>query len=148
MKRSEMPIDLGQLAEEHGQLRHLLDELQDTFFERKASPEVVAAMLDEAIGNLQTHFQHEERDEGCFQGIVEAAPRLSNRVNALKSQHAKFIECLLQIRQCVGSPVRSNQWWDESATAFHQFLPGFLEHERAENELIQEAFSRDIGTDD
>ena len=147
MDNSSHPVDLGQLVEEHSHLRHLLEELQNTFIERQVDNDVVVAMLDEAIRHLQEHFQHEEQG-GYFRGVVEAAPRFSDRVADLKCQHPQFLDCLRKVRDGIVAAPLSDESWDKYCAELQRFMAVFLEHERSENELIQEAYTRDIGTDD
>jgi hypothetical protein len=45
-----------------------------------------------------------------------------------------------------GTPSAS--WWQAIAGEYDVFSRTFEAHEQAENSLIQEAYTRDIGTDD
>lgn len=143
----DVRFDLEHLAEEHADLRTMLRNLQTAFGERKASAEELASQLDKARKQLESHFAHEETG-GYFQGVLDAAPHLSDRVGALKHEHPQFLSLLDQMRSRVTSHETEEVWRGDCDNLFGQFLKNFLAHEASEHELMQQAYSQDIGNKD
>lgn len=139
--------DPAHLAEEHAHLRDLLKQMQACFSERQATAQQVTEMLDQARGQLETHFAHEETG-GYFRGIVEAAPHLNARVNELQHEHAQFLALIDRIRSRAASHEAEDVWRGDCESLFEEFKANFLAHESSEHELMQEAYSQDIGNKD
>jgi hypothetical protein len=74
---------------------------------------------------------------------------LVSKANALLAQHPKMsgqAQSLVQdlkTRQAVGE-----EWWEDTQARFAAFREELLRHERSENGLLQEAYTRDLGAHD
>jgi hypothetical protein len=135
------------LSDEHSHLRQLVQEIRRTFARGGESQPEVLATLKHLNDVVLEHFQHEEAG-GYFREAIEVAPRLKDQADGLLRQHpdlAKQLERLLSTAT-TGSPSAS--WWQAIAGEYDVFARTFDAHEQAENSLIQEAYTRDIGTDD
>jgi hypothetical protein len=141
------PVELDELVEEHAKLRHILEEIQETFQQRQASSRTVVGLLRELKQHVAAHFQHEET-EGYFTDAVAAAPRLKSLAESLLQQHPQLLQMLGDLLKLAELGQPSFQWWQELGTDFDAFARCFHDHERGENSLIHEAFQRDLGTDD
>jgi hemerythrin len=141
---NENPV---RLADEHAQLRDLLKQMQTCFAEASASPDEATALLDNAREQLETHFQHEETG-GYFRGILEASPHLRNRVAELEHEHVQFLALLDHMRARAASHDVEEVWRSDCASLFEEFRASLLAHESSEHELMQEAYSQDIGDKD
>jgi len=93
------------------------------------------------------HFDQEETS-GFFKEIVERAPRLSDRADALIQEHAELRETIRQLVEQARKNRKSSNWWDETEDAFHDFSKRLMRHESEENSLLQEAYGVDIGSQD
>ncbi len=84
---------------------------------------------------------------------LERAPRLSKRAEQLYEQHEMLAEMLGELRDFVrhldpADVMPTNDWWQELARRFQTFGKQLLRHESDEDDLVQEAFTRDLGTCD
>ena len=138
---------LAPFAHEHECLHRSLGELQQLFNERR-SAEKVAPALAEFAEHVQAHFVHEEEEEGFFDALVEQAPRLKLRADALIEEHAEMSRELARLQRHAKPGVASAEWWSTLSEEFDSFWQLFRRHERTENDLVQEAFNDDIGAAD
>jgi len=107
--------------------------------------------LEESIAKLkdllELHFEIEER--GGFLGeIVESEPRYESQVETLLAEHRALLENFEKLRLLVHSGVESPALWARIESDFHKFVSRLLNHEHAEKQLLQCAYSDDIGTGD
>jgi hemerythrin len=135
------------MADEHAQLRDMLRLLAASFADRQSTGEQLAELLERSRDQLESHFAHEETG-GYFEGIREAAPRLSDRVNELEHEHPQFLALIDQMRSRALSHEATDVWRDECERLFREFRESFLAHEAGEHDLMQEAYSQDIGDND
>ena len=137
--------NLDELAEEHARVRDMLQHIHSTLALRQSRPQNVAGLLDELKEHVQGHFSHEE-EGGYFADVVARAPRYTANVDALLQQHALFLRILDRLRQNSRNSRNSTEWWTDMTDQFDDFVCQFLEHERGEIRLVQEAYCRDIGS--
>lgn len=147
-----MKSDRAQSAEEsvvheHAQLRLILDSVRETFLDRQATPEVVAAMTIELSSHIKQHFDHEEQ-AGYFEEVIDVAPRLSDRAEALLQQHLELVDQLDLLQRHAESSAPIDSWWARLNQMFDEFFHRFLAHEQAENALLLQAYNEDIGAED
>jgi hemerythrin len=133
--------------DEHDRLRHVVEAVQEVLATRKASSDVVAAMLRELTANVLDHFNFEE-EGGYFADAIERAPRLSEHAEHLLSQHAVMTAQLVALEEHAARQESDEQWWTKLNAMFANFLEAFLAHETEENVLLQTAFNEDIGAED
>ncbi len=149
-KQAEQQIqeqNWDELVEEHAQVRDILQQIHNTLALRQSGPQNVTEQLGELKEHVQRHFAHEE-EGGYFAQVIAQAPRFTDRVDALLQQHSQFIQILDRMRQYSRHGSNSKEWWDNITNKFDDFVCQFLEHERGEVRLVQEAFCRDIGAGD
>ncbi|MFV2066268.1 MAG: hemerythrin domain-containing protein [Pirellulales bacterium] len=100
---------------------------------------------------LAMHFSLEEAF-GYFEDPVSAAPRLSCRADALRAEHRELYVMLGEVIDLTEQLQVDGRYTagmaDEVFETFQAFSRRFEQHERAENELILEAFDDDIGVGD
>ena len=138
--------DLELLAQEHTRLHGLLVGARDAL-QRRLTASAIGDLLDELSGHIGPHFAHEE-EGGFFDEIIATAPHLKSRAESLLAQHAEFLKDMEQMFSRVREVGCSPRWCGDLAEQFEQFACRFLEHERAENALLQQAFNEDIGAPD
>ena len=147
---SHQPLEghnIEHIADEHVNLRALLEEIRETLSRQEATCAAVAARLAELSEDLFSHFAHEE-EGGYFSEVISVAPRLKDEVDSLLEQHPRLRQHLEQMLRHTEGGTPSKQWWDEAQAQFEEFTARLVEHEKRENALLQEAFSRDVGTAD
>ena len=103
--------------------------------------------LSEFRDQLTMHFALEEAF-GYFDEPLHVEPQLSEKAGRLRSEHQELYS---EISDLVGQAERMF-YAGQTAALAHSFGPHFLEfdarlryHEEQENELVWEAFNRDIG---
>jgi hypothetical protein len=140
-------VELHDLVEEHSNLRHIFEEIRLSLAERHVGQSTVAAFFTDLKEHLQLHFVHEETG-GYFAEALAEAPRLRCRADALLQQHPQFLEMLDHLHRFAEAGIPGESWWTQLQDAFDEFRLRFQQHEHRENELLQEAFGRDIGAED
>ncbi|MCH8923438.1 MAG: hemerythrin domain-containing protein [Planctomycetes bacterium] len=139
--------DFDQIQEEHRSLLQAVDRLGGLLQQPTPRPAAAAAMLAELKDHLDVHFAHEEFG-GYFSEVREVAPRFAQQIEVLKLQHVEFLETIDAIGRRLDRPAASTTWWTAIAADFDLFFDEFQRHEAEENELLQEALLRDVGTGD
>jgi hypothetical protein len=134
-------VELQRILEEHREISELLSRISILLRERTGSVEEVGQLLGEFGDQLIKHFTREESD-GYFTELLTHAPRLIHRANELMAQHPKMASYALKLSH--PSPVGSEEWWTETDRRFRAFAEELLAHERAENSLLQEAYTHDV----
>lgn len=97
---------------------------------------------------LREHMFHEEAG-GFMRDVLEQRPTLTNKVNALKREHAEIRSECEAIENAL---LHEETVTPEQAADLVKRIVALIErvhrHERAENYLLQDAFFDDIGTKD
>ena len=132
---------------EHESLHQTLGELR-RLLKKRQSPSQVALALAEFADHAQAHFIHEEEADGFFDSVIEQAPRLKTRADALLKQHAAMSRELTRLLRHAKHGLVSDEWWSRLNDECESFWQLFCRHERSENDLMQEAFHDDIGLED
>lgn len=135
------------LLEEHTKLRGLLRGLEQTLAERSRSKTEVAAQFRELGELIDSHFHTEEASD-CFPELVSHAPRVSERVSIMLAEHGELRAAIHLLVEDAARSAATPEDWDRLAAGFQAFAAKLLEHERSENELVQEVFTDDIGSKD
>ncbi len=93
---------------------------------------------------LKEHFALEER-AGFLVAATEAAPRLSRRASRLSREHADMNAAVARILEDLLSSQELPERWAALVESFARFSETLLAHERAEEEMVREAFMDDLG---
>ncbi len=136
-----------EIAREHKRLSSHLGTLLRILTERQRASVEIAVEFEKLKDELVHHF-HEEDDGGFFEGIVDHAPRLSERIAALREEHVQLLEQLNELQAKADVPSASLEWWEDMEHSFHEFSCELMRHEHRENEILQEAYGVDIGAQD
>ncbi len=133
--------------DEHRQIHFFLDQVVSSLKGLDADPSDVepmrrlAAQIEGLTERLKEHHQLEERG-GLFRVILDSLPEARVEVSRLVRQHSRMIEILEMARihaQCGTANEAHNLRVD-----LERFLQMFREHEHSEEQLIQEAISREM----
>ncbi|NLX56787.1 MAG: hemerythrin domain-containing protein [Planctomycetaceae bacterium] len=133
--------------EEHTKLRRLLSDLKDKLAQQSAAFREVVDTIQQLGDQIDVHFHAEEASD-CFPELVNTAPRVSNRVATLLAEHDELRAEMHQIVQGTRSRSGTAEDWEQLASQVEVFTGKLMAHERAENELVQEVFTDDIGSKD
>ena len=134
------------LRKEHDRLGEQLEEFRLTLKQRNSLKELadlMAALCEE----LETHFELEEAD-GYLDSATAYAPRLVGEADKLLQQHQQLLDQARALSRRLREAEDTTSWWDEFAARAYQFLHDLIEHERAENLLVQESYEQDIAGED
>ena len=93
---------------------------------------------------LAEHFALEEKN-GYFQEVEAVAPRFARLLEQLQLEHVSLLQRARELLQLAGESVTAPPGWDRVAAGMSELLHRIEVHEREENELIQGAFSSDLG---
>lgn len=132
---------------EHEELADLLAETRDALSADDRNRHQIEDLVARLSGEVESHFGHEERG-GYFQEALARAPRYTAQAEALLNQHEALLEDVEKLRLLLRSGVESAAWWTRIESDFHKFATELLDHEHAENKLLQEAFTDDLGVGD
>ncbi len=138
---------LEQIRREHEELRQLLGNVRQTLAKRLATVVNVADQIGKLCEEVETHFTQEEID-GFFDQVVEHAPRLSHDTDQLRTEHVRLREVIRDLSHCASEGDGSADWWERIEAQFHEFSKQLMRHETKENELLQSAYTDDIGLAD
>lgn len=134
-------------VDEHEALHHSLRDVRSVLEDRQYPTRVPEVLLEFGT-HAQAHFVHEEAMDGFFDSIVDQAPRLKSRADALILEHAAMSSELNELTRLAQELTGTDVWWSQLNKDFESFWQTFCRHERAENDLVQEAFHDDIGSKD
>jgi hypothetical protein len=139
------PAVAEDLARAH---RALLDDLRR--LEDAARPsaeeglEGLRARLAATRAHLAEHFRFEEED-GYLDAVRQSEPRLERAVEHLAEEHRSLmqtLDALLALARGAAPPE------DRLREGLRQWVKEVRKHEARENDLVQDAFTQDIGTKD
>ena len=144
---------LEEIKEDDRRLRHLLTEARAAFAQRRYRRGWLirtVALLCDLRDQLALHFTLEE-SYGYFDEPICAAPWLSERAEALRSQHR---DLFIQMCEIVDRAERSLEpharrtRLNNVSDRFDEFLAALEQHEADETDLIFQAYNDDIGVGD
>lgn len=148
MNEPTMNLDINErIRQEHERLRNLLGSIARGLLARQGTVEDVVQQFSLLRDELQAHFEEEEH-QGFFDQITDQAPRFARQTTKLCDEH---IQMLNEVTGLIGQAEvgdGSNGWWSAMESAFHDLSKELMQHEHEENELLQVAYSDDIGSKD
>ncbi len=138
---------LDEMLAEHHHLKELFVKIQTAVAQGVSRRAELSTLIDELQDDIVHHFAHEE-NAGFFDHIIAKAPQLEHATALLKEQHAALACSLQEIAAGLRQKDFSAAQMQRIADQIHEFRVQFGEHEEGENQLLQEAFDRDIGSKD
>jgi hypothetical protein len=147
------PAFLQEIKEDNQHLRDLFGDVRRSF--RQPRPDAPARQhlldsLEDFRDQLATHFALEEAF-GYFDDPLDAAPRLSEQAELLRSEHGELFMIICAMVEDAYDLLRYSfnpAAFQELSHRFGRFEEAFTDHEARENSLIMEAFNADIGVGD
>jgi hypothetical protein len=133
------------LSRAHLALLNDLKKLEDSVDEAKG-PDLTAlrARLSATQVHILEHFRFEE-ENGYMDKVRKREPRLERAIDLLESEHR-------QLGQSLDSLIRKAKEATNLDHSLHtqvfDWIASVRKHETREDELVQDAFNLDIGTDD
>ena len=146
-----VPAFMQEIKEDDDRLKRLLEEFRQLVSRSSLTHQeklCLASMVSDVRDRVAFHFGLEEA-YGYFEDPVAVAPRLSERVEEIRTQHGELLEDICKIAEFF-EDYEPNLPEDFSTVQemCRTFLKCFDEHEAAESALIVQAFNEDIGGED
>lgn len=138
---------LTELFEQHSELALALQDVDRTLKRHDRSRQQVDERLWKLAELVESHFDHEECG-GYMAEALARAPRLTPTAEKLLAEHSILLDDAKKLQILARSGVESDAWWRQIDSDFRHLKSRLLAHEHAENKLLHEAFSRDIGASD
>lgn len=130
-----------EVGREHQELRQLIDSISERFNTDSAGSEALSGLLGELAQRLAAHFATEEHDSGLYAQILDVDARFGPTIKQLSAEHV----LLLKEAQDLASNAID---WERCKKLFKQLREALEKHESCENQLIQQAYTDDIGSKD
>jgi hypothetical protein len=102
------------------------------------------ARLAATRAHLAAHFRFEEQN-GYLDAVRKREPRLERAVQQLADEHRQLAESLEGLVREAGAATSLE---DPLRQEVRAWIERVRQHEARENDLVQDAFNRDIGTED
>ncbi len=134
-------------SDDHERLRELVVHTRTCMLRREIDPAQLLQLFVRLQTELLEHFHHEETG-GYFVKVIEAAPRLKDRVDVLFRQHPELLQRIDRLQVLARATPPGEKWWEVITLEFSGFYDEFDKHERGETMLLQEAYTDDIGVSD
>ena len=135
------------IKEEHHELVGVMGEIRHLLAAEERDLDKLEALIIQLCDLVESHFKNEEAG-GYLSEAIEQAPRLSERADQLHDQHRVLWEELQGLRTLTEQRENSDPWWQQLHAALETFARDLLTHEAREDDLVQEAFTDDIGSKD
>jgi hemerythrin-like domain-containing protein len=135
------------MHQEHDALREKLGRIHDVFTGVDPSPSEIIALLQEFAEALAVHFSNEEVG-GYFAEVISRSPELAGQIGRLAIEHQQLRHTAAELCRFATSGSPSMSWWRELASGCHAFSRQLMHHESEENQLLQQAYRRDVGVVD
>ena len=135
------------MKSEHRELGSALANVRAEVASESRKKKTLEDLVTQLRELIEAHFAHEEFG-GYLKEALDKAPRFTVQAAALQDQHEDLLEDIEKLRILVHSGVESPVWWSRVEADFRAFAARLLNHEHAENRIVQEAFTVDIGTAD
>ncbi len=135
------------IKREHSELIDMMAHVRRALASDIRDPGGVNQLIGELYERIVSHFHHEE-DGGYLSEALELAPRLTPLAEKLHEQHETLGELLGELRGLAQQREDTDSWWKTLSDTFNNFSRELLRHEAAEDKLVQEAFTQDVGTGD
>lgn len=148
MERTKPPI-LSEIRAQHEHLTVLLSELLEAAEEAASSAGEGARVktvskLTELAMMLPEHFAHEE-EGGYLRDALALAPQLSRRAETLEREHGELTRQLEGARAETRNAAASEALWRDAGHGVRSLVEALKAHEHAENELVRQALTEDLG---
>jgi hypothetical protein len=145
------PSVLGHMLAEHRDLHARLLELRAEFGQPRrpgaAGLESLRGRLRSLREHLAGHFAQEESG-GHLEESIARIPRLSHAARAVVAEHPRLLAELDALLERLAVRDIPDASWTASAGAFATFTEHLLDHERNENDVLQQGYNEDFGLPD
>ncbi len=138
-----------ELAHDHAQLGHLLSRVRQLVVteNREARDRSLGTLLTALTIEVREHMEFEEHD-GYLAPVQQRVPEKAATIEQLRGEHDVLQSQLARI--LADATVRPGVYAfsEEISPQVLQWIDRMRNHERRENQLVQDAFNRDISAGD
>ncbi len=135
------------MQSEHRELAEVLVQIRDAVSVRVCTKIQLEDLMTRLCELVESHFNQEEQG-GYLKEALDRAPHYAAKAESLLAEHRALQEDVEKIRLLVHSGVESSAWWIHINSDFNNFASQLQNHEHAEVQVLQGAFTEDIGTKD
>ena len=135
---------LAENGKEHEELQELVQSLNRRITGPPWSNSMIPSLLRSLVIHFEAHFQGEE-EGGIFDEILRAYPSLSPQVEQLIQEHRRMLMKADDLANRCHQGARSSENWKTLQTLYHELKIDFSEHEKREQDLLQEPASGSEG---
>lgn len=121
-------------------LRHALGN--DGAWSREAARETLEA-LEALKEHLKEHFAQEE-EGGYLEQALAVAPRYHDEANRLLAQHGLMSKQVAHVVETARRAADDAEAWEPLIAEIRELLKALVEHETAENKIVQQALNSGI----
>ncbi|GAB4140232.1 hemerythrin domain-containing protein [Thermopirellula anaerolimosa] len=141
-------VDTERFFEEHERIEALLEELETALAKRDRPPKEVIRLLSELPVHLEAHFSFEEAGRFFDEGMLRA-PHLQPKADKILAEHTPLVDAAKSLAATASEDDQTvPEWWERVHSGFAALKNDLSRHEHAENDLVQEAYIRDLGARD
>lgn len=141
------PNALPVIQNEHQELLSLVKSISRRLAGQPWQDPMVPSLLDSLREHLESHFEYEESDDG-FDHLVQKAPWVEPRVDALIAEHRKMLARACDLSAEARSSDRTAGRWERLKESFDTLEDELCVHEAKEHDLLQEVYTQDVGDKD
>lgn len=145
------PVVLGHLLAEHRELHARLLALRAEFgYPRGPDAPGLESLRSRLLGLREHLFRHfcQEENGGHLEESIARIPRLSPAVRAVVAEHPQLLAELDALLERLAVRDIRGEAWAAATTAFATFTEHLLDHERNENDVLQQGYNEDFGIPD
>lgn len=132
---------------EHRELRRLVQVLRHALGKEGGWSRELAREALEAFEALKTHLtEHfaQEEEGGYLEQALAVAPRYSDEAKLLLTQHALMTEQVAHVVETAQRALDDANAWTALKAEARELLQKLVEHETAENQIVQQALNTGI----
>jgi hypothetical protein len=145
------PTVLGHMLAEHHELHARLLALRTEFgLPRAPDAPTLEALRGSLLGLREYLFRHFSQEEagGHLEESIARIPRLSPAARAVVAEHPRLLAELDALLERLAVRDIRGEAWTAAADAFAAFTAHLLDHERNENDVLQQGYNEDFGIPD
>lgn len=132
-----------QIKSEHAELREIVESIKQSLDAQVKMSSTLAEELAAFTVVLQNHFRGEEADQGFYDQIASQDIRFASQIKRLSKEHQAILAMAGPISDTVSQSDLS-----KTRSEFEELCTLLARHESDEHELMQKAYSEDIGSKD
>ncbi len=142
MTQSAAQALFEKMSKQHDVLERTWAGLRAALTGDRVNQQAVLGQLQQLGKQLEEHFRFEETD-GYFDEVVAKAPRLQRQADHLRAQHTEMLGAVARLQASAGRLAADPAQLTAVRGLFEEISKTFVEHEKAEGRLLEDAYCND-----